>query len=264
MRRSESAIWAHRDINAVDPHLQYLRVDGYRPMEGDLDMDGYDILNVGLINGTVDIENHASRHQSGGADPLDGYDLTLNYSPLNYVVVNDVIGEHIAAIDEALKKTMAVMFALTEEVNNTTAYFFTWSSDTSGGLRSSSVSGMQNANSCNPFQVPWDATITKALLTVQGVGVQNGSVTYPVSYETDLIDVGFASETKLADVDFSISNSFTVGTFSVGTTQFKGSTTLSVDVDEGDMLGMEFQNGSGASLAGQTRMAFITLVLEER
>jgi hypothetical protein len=162
------------------------------------------------------------------------------------------------------KKSVTVEFALTEEVNNTVAYFFTWAGSTAGGLRSSSTSGMQNANNCSPYQVPFNATIKKAVLRVYGVGVQNGSVTYPVSYETNLLRVNAGSETKLTDVDFSISNSYTVGTYSVGTTDFTGSTTLSVNVDEGQMLGMQFENGSSASVAGQTRMAFITLVLEER
>lgn len=263
MKRFESGFWAHRDINADDPHLQYLRVDGLRSMIDDLNMDGYDILNLGLVN-NVDVEYHASRHQANGQDPLDGYNLTLNYSPINYSVVNDLIGEHISAIDRVLsKKRVTVEFALTEEVNNTVAYFFTWAGSI-GGLRSSANTGLQTANNCSPYQVPFDATIKKAILRVYGVGVQNGSVTYPVSYETNLLRVNGTSETKLSDVDFIISNSYTVGTYTVGTTDFTGNTTLNINVDEGQMLGMQFENGSSASVAGQTRMAFITLVLEER
>lgn len=162
------------------------------------------------------------------------------------------------------KKSVTVEFALTEEVNNTTAYFFTWTGYSTGGLRSSSNTGLQNANGCSPYMVPFNATIKKAVLRVYGVGVQNGSVSYPVVYNTNLLRVNASSETKISDVDFSISNAFTVGTYSVGATNFTGNTTLSVDVDEGQMLGMQFENGSSASVAGQTRMAFITLVLEER
>jgi hypothetical protein len=100
---------------------------------------------------------------------------------------------------------------------------------------------------------------------VKGVGVQNGSVTYPVSYQTDLNLIGFSNDsTKIADVDFSISNSYTVGTYSVGSTHFMGATTLNVDVDSGQMLGLKFINGTGASLAGQTRNAFVSILLEER
>ena len=69
---------------------------------------------------------------------------------------------------------------------------------------------------------------------------------------------------QLTDVDFSISNSFTVGTFSVGATNYRGSTSLNYNVQLGQMLGLKFINGTGASLAGQLRNAFVTLVLEER
>lgn len=160
--------------------------------------------------------------------------------------------------------TVSTQFSLTETVNNTTAYFFTWSSNTSGGIRSSSNTGMQNANSCNPYIVPFDATIKEAVLVVKGVGVQNGTVTYPVSYETDLLSVNFSNETKLADIDFSIPVLFSVGTFSVGNTNFRGSTSLNINVNKGDSIGMRFQNGNGASTVGQTKMAFITLILEKR
>jgi len=57
---------------------------------------------------------------------------------------------------------------------------------------------------------------------------------------------------------------YTVGTYSVGNTNFKGFTTLSINVDEGDMLALKFMNGTSASIVGQTRNAFITLLLEER
>jgi len=167
----------------------------------------------------------------------------------------------------SVKRTVTVEYVLGEDVFNTTRYFMTWrgaGGDTPGNKRSGTTSGLQNPDSCSPYQVPFDATIIKAVLTVRGVGVQNGSVTYPVTYQTDLFEQGFTAESKVADIDFSISSSFTVGTFSVGATNFKGSVDLSIDVEEGDMLGLKFINGNSASIAGQTRNAFITLVLEER
>ena len=69
MRRVESGFWAHRDINAEDPHLQYLRVDGYRPMEGDLDMDGYHITNVA---DPVDAQDAATKAYVDGYISLSG------------------------------------------------------------------------------------------------------------------------------------------------------------------------------------------------
>jgi hypothetical protein len=165
------------------------------------------------------------------------------------------------------KKLVIVEFTLTDDINNSTQWFTTWrgsGGDTSSQKLSGSNTGLQNQNACSPFQVPFNSTIIKALLTLKGAGVQNGSVTYPVSYQVDLFSEGFTSETKIGDIDFSISNSYTVGTYSVGDTNFKGSTTLSIDVNEGDMLALKFINGTGASLVGQTRNAFITLLLEER
>lgn len=167
------------------------------------------------------------------------------------------------------KRVTAVQFMLTEDVNNTIRYFTAWRSpgaDTPGQKRSGAFGnpGIQNANTLSPYQVPWDATITSAFMVLRGAGVQNGSVTYPVAYETDLYDIGFTAATKIADIDFSISNSFTVGTWSVGTTDYSGSVSLNIDVDEGQLLGLEFRNGTGASVVGQTRNAFITMTLEER
>ena len=165
------------------------------------------------------------------------------------------------------KRFAVVEFAMDEDVFNTTQYFFSWrgaGADTPGNKRSGSATGIQNAGTCSPYQVPFNATIISAVLTVRGVGVQNGTVTYPVTFQTDLFEQDFTTETKIADIDFSISNSFTVGTFSVGATNFKGTTTLSVNVDSGDMLGLKFVNGTGASLAGQMRNAFVSLLLEER
>jgi hypothetical protein len=166
-----------------------------------------------------------------------------------------------------MPRVAIVEFVLDEDVYNTQVYFFTWrgaGGDTPGNKRSGAASGIQNPGTCSPYQVPFDATIRQATLTVRGVGVQNGSVTYPVSFQTDLFDIGFTTETKITDVDFSISNSFTVGTFSVGATNFKGFSSLNVNVQLGQMLGLKFINGTGASLAGQLRNAFVTLVLEER
>jgi hypothetical protein len=168
----------------------------------------------------------------------------------------------------ASKKTIIVEFTLTENVSNTTEWFTTWRShggDTfAANKRSGSTTGIQNANSCSPFIVPFNCTITQAVLTLKGAGVQSGSVVYPVIYQTDLLKEGFSSETKLSDIDFSISNSYSVGTYSVGNTNYTGSVSLSINVDQGDLLALKFINGNDSSIVGQTRNAFIVLVLEER
>lgn len=232
-------------------------------------MDGYGNITAGTYN-SVTVENHHVRHQNGGADQIDGYNVVLSYSPTNYIApIHQIIGEHIYRIDQQLaKRRIIVEFALTEDINNTTEYFYTWRAEgtdtATNGKRSSSTTGLSTTNNCSPFQVPFNATVISAVLTVRGVGVQNGSVTYPVSYQTNLMSVGFTSDSSLGSVNFSISNSFTVGTFSVGNTNFKGSVALNISVNQGDMLGLKFVNGTGASVAGQTRMAFVTFVLEAR
>jgi hypothetical protein len=54
----------------ADDHPQYLRLDGFRPMENTLKMGSQSIIGVLDVNG-VDIENHASRHlPNNGADAL--------------------------------------------------------------------------------------------------------------------------------------------------------------------------------------------------
>jgi len=51
------------------PQGHYLDREGLFPMQGDLNMNGNDIVNPGLVDG-VDVSSHASRHQNGGADEL--------------------------------------------------------------------------------------------------------------------------------------------------------------------------------------------------
>lgn len=49
----------------VDDHAQYLNRTGVRAMNGNLDMGGFDITNVGDID-----DFHADKHMPGGIDPL--------------------------------------------------------------------------------------------------------------------------------------------------------------------------------------------------
>ncbi len=52
-----------------DDHPQYLLDTGARPMNGDLDLGGNNIVSANLIDG-VDITAHAIRHQPGGIDEI--------------------------------------------------------------------------------------------------------------------------------------------------------------------------------------------------
>jgi len=43
--------------------------DGRSPMRADINMNGHDIVNPGLVDG-VDVSSHAARHQPGGVDEV--------------------------------------------------------------------------------------------------------------------------------------------------------------------------------------------------
>lgn len=52
-----------------DDHTQYFLVDGTRSFTGNINLGGYQITNVGNVDG-VDISAHASRHLPNGSDPI--------------------------------------------------------------------------------------------------------------------------------------------------------------------------------------------------
>lgn len=54
---------------ANDDHTQYYLADGSRAATGNFNMGGFQITNVGNVDG-VDISSHSSRHLPNGADPL--------------------------------------------------------------------------------------------------------------------------------------------------------------------------------------------------
>lgn len=163
------------------------------------------------------------------------------------------------------KNRVSVQFCLTEDANNTEKYFYVGRTNSSAldSERSGNNSGLQNPNACSPYQVPFNGVIVRATLTLKGAGVQNGTVTYPVNYQTDLDNISWTSTSKTADIDFPISNAFTVATFSPGNTNYTGSVTLNIPVTEGQMFGLKFVNGTAANLVGQSRNAFVTLIIEE-
>src|SRR5690606_39925125 len=90
-----------------DDHTQYILVGGTRAFTGDVDLGSNDITNVNLVDG-VDVSDHASRHESGGDDELDGYNIAITYVIVNYnAQAADIIGAHFAEIDEALAAIVA-------------------------------------------------------------------------------------------------------------------------------------------------------------
>ena len=131
-------------------------------------------------------------------------------------------------------KTTVVGFNLTEDVNNTSQWFTVFRS--SGGdapayKRSGSSSGIQSSNICSPYQVPFNARIIRAVITLKGAGVQNSTVTYPVTYQTELYNEFFSSEIKVGDIDFYINNSYNVGSWAVGDTNYTSGVDLDIEVN---------------------------------
>jgi len=65
-----------------------------------LAIDGY--ATIGYVNSRTPA-THASTHEAGGSDPVDGYFIELSYLPVNYAPpIDGYIGEHIARIDTRL------------------------------------------------------------------------------------------------------------------------------------------------------------------
>jgi len=54
----------------LEPWYSYVLPIGGGDMYGDIDMNGNDIVNPGLVDG-VDVSSHASRHENGGADEIN-------------------------------------------------------------------------------------------------------------------------------------------------------------------------------------------------
>lgn len=94
---------------------QLLRVDGTRSMTGSLNMGSNNITSVGTVDG-VDVSDHQARHILGGADAIDGDQLGIDYTPVNYVpstspseVTNvDHLTAHLAGIDSVLGSVVQV------------------------------------------------------------------------------------------------------------------------------------------------------------
>ncbi len=77
-------ITVHGDLLGLsaNDHPQYLLVDGSAPgMEGDLNMNSNNIVDVALFNG-FNVSAHASRHAFNGADPLSPA-LAINISEIS-------------------------------------------------------------------------------------------------------------------------------------------------------------------------------------
>ena len=85
-------------------------------------------LNTAISDATLDDagdprdpNSHADSHVLDGSDELDGYNLAIDYTPTNYTApVNNIIGEHIAAIDASISNPVPVDYAASEIDNDST------------------------------------------------------------------------------------------------------------------------------------------------
>jgi hypothetical protein len=92
-----------------DDHVQYILVNGARAFTGSINMGGFNITNVGTVDG-VTVSAHAARHLTGGADEVDGDKLDIDWTPTNYtptvapaeVDSLDNLTAHLAGIDAIL------------------------------------------------------------------------------------------------------------------------------------------------------------------
>lgn len=194
-----------------------------------------------------------------------------NYTPDNYVMSCDGAGSF---MPQRPPRLQMVTFCLGENVANTTKYFYSnraLGSTQDDAQRSGNSSGMSFGTACSPIFAGFNGRIVSATLVVQGVGVNNGSVTYPVVYRADFFRVGFSAEHdpninggSAVQLNFNLVSGTTIGIYSVGATNTRVELQdLNIPIFAGDPMALKFINGSGASGAAMTQMAFVTLVIEE-
>jgi len=205
---------------------------------------------------------------------IDGYDITLGYTPENYEEpVNDVIGEHIAAIDDQFARSrpkVALQFVATEEISNFDQWLYSWRGNGSSQIaaaRSGASNGLNFAGACSPIVVPADGYIQESTLVLVRGAVNNSTVSYPVTFTAILQEVGLNSLTTIETLEWEISNSFPIGTFSTsGTnTDFVGTINTNIFVQRGQLLAVKFI-GTNTNDGTNIRIAqnfFINLFLTE-
>jgi hypothetical protein len=158
-------------------------------------------------------------------------------------------------------------FSLIEQVGNTDIFYYAaQTADPTAQIARSGnrfQPGYANNPRCSPLLIPQDATIVSAMARLGNVGVDNGSVTYPVRYRASVFRIDPAGFTLLGNLDFQIPNSNPVDTFGTNVlTDFRGSLSVSFPVVAGDLVGVEFMHGSGASQVSRQECCYISLTFE--
>lgn len=171
------------------------------------------------------------------------------------------------------KKTFVASFALTEFVSNTTKYFYSWraaGNTQEDAKRSGSSNGLANANSCSPIQMPFSGRMVRAVLSLQGAGVNQAAASYPCQYQVQFYRVGWTTEHdgninsgSPIQINFPVASG--VGAYAIGSVNSKLEKTdiTSIVVGPGEMMALKFLNGSTASAIGLSQQAFVTFTFEE-
>lgn len=100
-----------------DDHPQYLLVNGSRSMNGDLDLGGNNLVNIGDIGG-VNVSSHSSRHLPNGSDPLNTSSPigSLSCVSSNYVGVANSFArsDHLHTLDVGIPSSQRPDYPNTE------------------------------------------------------------------------------------------------------------------------------------------------------
>lgn len=116
-----------------------------------------------------------------------------------------------------------------------------------GGLKSTTSSGNPGINNGgpDPILVTQSGTIDVAELKVAHAATSVGTFTNPSTAQFDVYRVDYSTRTKIGQIDFDITSG---GVFNnLGGNNYGGySATPSISVSAGDLIGIEFNNNSGA------------------
>jgi hypothetical protein len=206
-----------------DDHAQYLLVSGTRAMGGALNMGGYAISSVGLVDG-VDVSGHAARHLPGGADALTtGTPVTLgaalspgdatSLSRSNHVHTHgDQLGGtlHALATDLAAGFLSAAGFTAIDDASTHVAIV-------SGNPHGTSFANLTGGTIAQLNTLVSDADLVPAARTVSagngltGGGALTGNVTLAVgaanttiTVSADAIAVGIITDSNVTDGTLSV------------------------------------------------------------
>lgn len=151
---------------SADDHTQYLLVSGTRPMSGNLNMGGNNIVSAGTVNG-VTVETHATRHQYGGADPVGTVTPSANAIPFA-----DVNGKLDSWVSTATTSTLGRVKLSTAPVSASDPIVVGQNDTRFTG----SFTGVSYSNNTFTFTTVGGGSLTSVINTVTGWTV-NGNLT---------------------------------------------------------------------------------------